>query len=115
VAVLDRNQWPLSRRNQWPLSSECAAAGQGGLKRFNRTLKERVIHVHVNRNLDELRDAIHQIADRYYAQGLVWKNGFPNPNQAREQGNAARSVRAPGNRARYTWSYAEWRGLVLVL
>ncbi len=26
VAVLDRNQWPLSRRNRWPLSSECAGS-----------------------------------------------------------------------------------------
>ncbi len=63
------------------------------VQRFNRTLKEQVIHGRVYRNLDELRDAVRQFVDRYNAQWLVEKNGFLSPNQAREQWNAAMSVR----------------------
>jgi len=53
------------------------------------TLKERVIHGRVHRNLDESRNAVRQFLDRYNAQRPVEKNGFPSPNQAKEQGNAA--------------------------
>ena len=67
--------------------------GNGVVERFNRTLKEQVIHGRVYRNLDELRDAVRQFADRYNAQWLVEKNGFLSPNQAREQWNAAMSLR----------------------
>ena len=67
--------------------------GNGVVERFNRTLKEQVIHGRVYRNLDELRDAVRQFVNRYNAQWLVEKNGFLSPNQAREQWNAAMSVR----------------------
>ena len=67
--------------------------GNGVVERFNRTLKEQVIHGRVYRNLDELREAVRQFVDRYNAQWLVEKNGFLSPNQAREQWNAAMSVR----------------------
>jgi transposase InsO family protein len=67
--------------------------GNGVVERFNRTLKEQVIHGRVYRNLDELRDAVRQFVDRYNAQWLVEKNGFLSPNQAREQWNVAMSVR----------------------
>ncbi len=67
--------------------------GNGVVERFNRTLKEQVIHGRVYRNLDELRNAARQFAHRYNAQWLVEKNGFLSPNQAREKWNAARSVR----------------------
>ncbi len=67
--------------------------GNGVVERFNRTLKEQVIHGRVYRNLDELRNAVRQFAHRYNAQWLVEKNGFLSPNQAREKWNAARSVR----------------------
>ena len=68
--------------------------GNGVVERFNRTLKEQVIHGRVYRNLDELRNAVRQFVDRYNAQWLVEKNGFLSPNQAREKWNAARSVRS---------------------
>ncbi len=61
--------------------------------RFNRTLKEQVVHGRDYRNLDELRDAVRQFAGRYNAQWLVEKNGFLSPDQAREQWNAAMSLR----------------------
>ncbi len=61
-------------------------------ERFNRTLKEQVSHGRVYRNLNELQDAVRQFVDRYNAQWLVEKNGFPSPNQAREKWNAAMSV-----------------------
>ncbi len=41
----------------------------------------------------ELADAVRQFADRYNAQWLVEKNGFLSPHQAREQWNAAMSLR----------------------
>ena len=55
--------------------------------------RQQVIHGRVYRNLDELRDAVRQFVNRYNAQWLVEKNGFLSPNQAREQWNAAMSVR----------------------
>ncbi len=70
-----------------------ALVGNGVVARFNRTLKEQVIHGRVYRNLVELRNAVRQFVDRYNAQWLVEKNGFLSPNHAREQWNAARSVR----------------------
>ncbi len=67
--------------------------GNGVVERFNRTLKEQLIHGRVYRNLDQLRDAVRRFVDRYNAQWLVEKNGFLSPNHAREQWNAAMSVR----------------------
>jgi transposase InsO family protein len=67
--------------------------GNGVVERFNRTLKEQVIHGRVYRNLDEPRNAVRQFADRYNAQWQVEKNSFLSPNQAREQWNAAMSAR----------------------
>ena len=76
-----------------PHSFVAEPRGTGVVGRFNRTLKEQVIHGHVYRNLDELRNAVRQFVDRYNAQWLVEKNGFLCPNRAREQWNAAMSVR----------------------
>ena len=67
--------------------------GNGVVERFNRTLKEQVIHGRIYRNLDELRDAVHLFVGRYNDQWLVEKNGFLSPNQARKQRNAVLSVR----------------------
>ena len=67
--------------------------GNGVVERFNRTLKEQLIHGRIYRNLDDLRDAVRAFVDRYNAEWLVEKNGFLSPNQAREQWNAARSLR----------------------
>ena len=47
----------------------------------------------VHRNLDDLRDAVRAFVDRCNAEWLVEKNGFLSPNQAREQWNAALSLR----------------------
>ena len=67
--------------------------GKGVVERFNRTLKEQVIHGRIYRNLDKLRDAVRLFVGRYNDQWLVEKNGFLSPNQARKQRNAVLSVR----------------------
>ena len=38
--------------------------GKGVVERFNRTLKEQVIHGRINRNLNELRDAVRLFVGR---------------------------------------------------
>ncbi len=76
-----------------PYSFVAEPQGNGVVERVNRTLKEQVIHGRVYRNLDELRNAVRLIVDRYNVQWQVEKNGFLSPNRAREQWNAARSVR----------------------
>jgi transposase InsO family protein len=55
----------------------------GVAKRFNRTLKEQIIHGRIYRNIDELRDAVRVFVERYNAQWLIEKNGYPSPDQAR--------------------------------
>ena len=42
--------------------------GNGVVERFNRTLKEQVIHGRIYRNLDELRDAVRLFVGRYNDQ-----------------------------------------------
>ena len=67
--------------------------GNAVVERFNRTLKEQVIHGRLYRNLDELRDAVRQFGGQYNAQWRVEKNSFLSPNHAGEPWNAATSVR----------------------
>jgi transposase InsO family protein len=66
----------------------------GVAERFNRTLKEQIIHGRIYRNLDELRDAVRQFVKRYNAQWLVEKNGYLSPNQARQAWEDALSLKA---------------------
>ena len=47
----------------------------GVAERFNRTLKEQVIHGRIYRNIDELRDAVREFVETYDAEWLVEKNG----------------------------------------
>lgn len=66
----------------------------GVAERFNRTLKEQIIHGRIYRNIEELRDAVREFVERYNAQWLVEKNGYLSPAQARHDWNAATSLRA---------------------
>lgn len=66
----------------------------GVAERFNRTLKEQIIHGRIYRNIDELRDAVREFVERYNAQWLVEKNGYLSPAQARLAWNAAIPLRA---------------------
>ncbi len=54
----------------------------GVAERFNRTLKEQIIHGRIYPNIDELRHAVRQFVDRYNAEWLVEKNGYLSPDLA---------------------------------
>jgi transposase InsO family protein len=56
----------------------------GVVERFNRTIKEQVIHGRVFRNAQEVRQAVGAFVTRYNAEWLVEKLGFMSPSKARE-------------------------------
>ncbi len=66
----------------------------GVAERFNRTLKEQIIHGRIYRNIDELRDAVRAFVEQYNVQWLVEKNGYLSPAQARQAWNDAMSLKA---------------------
>ena len=51
----------------------------GVAERFNRTLKEQIIHGRIYRNIAELRDAVRDFVELYNAQWIVEKNGLSLP------------------------------------
>ena len=53
----------------------------GVAERFNRTLKEQIIHGRIYRNIAELRDAVRDFVELYNAQWIVEKNGYLSPAQ----------------------------------
>ena len=61
----------------------------GVAERFNRTLKEQIIHGRIYRNIAELRDAVRDFVELYNAQWIVEKNGYLSPAQARQAWHAA--------------------------
>ena len=65
----------------------------GVAERFNRTLKEQIIHARIYRNIAELRDAVRDFVELYNAQWIVEKNGYLSPAQARQAWHAAISIR----------------------
>ncbi|MBU1740409.1 MAG: integrase core domain-containing protein [Proteobacteria bacterium] len=56
----------------------------GVVERFNRTLKEQVIHGRVFRNLAEEREAVGKFVKAYNEQCRLEKLGFITPVEARE-------------------------------
>jgi len=56
----------------------------GVAERFNRTLKEQVIHGRIFRNLAEVREAVAAFVERYNAEWRVEKLGFLTPLEARD-------------------------------
>ena len=48
----------------------------GVAERFNRTLKEQIIHGRIYRNIAELRNAVRGFVEQYNAQWIVEKNGY---------------------------------------
>ena len=93
----------------------------GVAERFNRTLKEQIIHGRIYRNIAELRDAVRDFVELYNAQWIVEKNGYLSPAQARQAWHAAISIRppretnlCPRNRVRYTGSSPEPSGQKIV-
>ena len=65
----------------------------GVAERFNRTLKEQIIHGRIYRNIAELRDAVRDFVELYNAQWIVEKNGYLSPAQARQAWHTAISIR----------------------
>lgn len=57
----------------------------GVAERFNRTLKEQIIHGRVYRNVEELRAAVRRFVALYNRQWRIEKRGYLSPIEAREQ------------------------------
>lgn len=55
----------------------------GVAERFNRTLKEQIIHGRTYRNPAELREAVRAFVERYNRCWLIEKNGYLSPAQVR--------------------------------
>ena len=65
----------------------------GVAERFNRTLKEQIVHGRIYRNIAELRDAVRGFVKQYNAQWIVEKNRYLSPAQARLAWHATTSLR----------------------
>ena len=81
----------------------------GVAERFNRTLKEQIIHGRIYR-IAELRDAVRDFVELYNAQWIVEKNGYLAPlklvrrGTPRSQSGPPRETNlCPRNRVRYTF------------
>jgi|SaaInl7_200m_RNA_FD_contig_21_3164376_length_1493_multi_8_in_0_out_0_3 hypothetical protein len=48
----------------------------------------------IYRNIDDLRNAVHDFVDRYNVQWMVVKNSYPSPAQARQAWSDAMSLKA---------------------
>jgi transposase InsO family protein len=77
----------LNQIRYWGLTPSFAFIEQpqtnGVAERFNRTLKEQVIHGRIFRTLDDLRLAVAAFIERYNAHWRVEKLGFLRPAEAR--------------------------------
>lgn len=86
----------LNQIRYWGIAPSFAFIEQpetnGVAERFNRTLKEQVIHGRVFQNVEEVRKAVGSFVVRYNAEWLVEKLGFVSPSKARQ----ARRLRATG-------------------
>ena len=78
----------LAQIRYWGITPSFAFVAQpqtnGVAERFNRTLKEQVIHGRIFRNVEEVRAAVAAFIERYNAEWLVEKLGFVSPSTARE-------------------------------
>jgi transposase InsO family protein len=57
----------------------------GVAERFNRTLKEQIIHGRIYRTVEELRAAVRRFVELYNRQWRIEKRGYLSPIEAREQ------------------------------
>lgn len=77
----------LNQVRHWGLTPSFAFVEQpqtnGVAERFNRTLKEQVIHGRIFRTVEDLRVAVGTFVERYNAQWRVEKLGFLTPTEAR--------------------------------
>ena len=54
-------------------------------ERFNKTLKEQIVHGRIYRNVEELRPAVEAFVETYNQNWLMEKLGFKSPWQARQE------------------------------
>ncbi|MBM3330209.1 MAG: DDE-type integrase/transposase/recombinase [Calditrichaeota bacterium] len=78
----------LSQIEFWGIDKSFAFVAEpqtnGVAERFNRTLKEQVIHGRVFRNVRELHAAVTEFKDRYNRHWRLEKLGFMSPLEARQ-------------------------------
>jgi transposase InsO family protein len=78
----------LNQVRFWGIAPSFAFVAQpqtnGVAERFNRTLKEQAIHGRVFRNVEEVRAAVTEFADRYNRHWRLEKLGFMSPHEARQ-------------------------------
>lgn len=55
----------------------------GVVERFNRTLKERVVHGRIFKNLNEVRESVAKFVEQYNDCWLLEKLGYQSPMQVR--------------------------------
>lgn len=59
--------------------------GNGCIERFFRTLKEQLLWVRTFRNVEELRQALHEWVRLYNEEWLIERHGFKSPAQRRRE------------------------------
>ena len=82
----------------------------GVAERFNRTLKEQIIHGRIYRNIAELRNAVRGFVEQYNAQWIVGEERLPEPRSSSSgvahrdvtQARRMRQTCVQGNRVRYS-------------
>lgn len=86
-------------RNQikfWGIQASFAFVEQpetnGVAERFNRTLKEQIIHGRTYRTVEELRAAVRRFVELYNRQWRIEKRGYLSPIEARQQHGLRRAA-----------------------
>lgn len=73
----------------WGMAPSFAFVAQpetnGVVERFNKTLKEQIVHGRLCRNIEELRAAVGAFVETYNRHWLIEKLGFKSPWQARQE------------------------------
>lgn len=79
----------LNQIKFWGLHASFAFVAQpetnGVVERFNRTLKEQLVHGRIYRTVAELRAALCRFVELYNRQWRIEKRGYLSPLEAREQ------------------------------
>ena len=87
----------ISRGLDWGIQPSYAFVAEpqtnGVAERFNRTLKEQIIHGRIYRNIAELRDAVRDFVELYNAQWIVEKKRLPEPRSSSSGVHTAISIR----------------------
>lgn len=78
----------LNQLKFWGISASFAFIEQpqtnGVAERFNRTIKEQVIHGRIFKDIEEVRRAVSEFIEKYNRHWMVEKLGYQTPLQARQ-------------------------------